>query len=396
MIEEHPLYNSLSVQLKRLSITLGCEMIKTLGFPELSEEQLIVKYNTCNNKDLYEERLSLSKENYETQILNIKQNAESKISELQNKITELSLTKENEINKHVSKIEESYKERIKLLNINSENKTRDFEKVIHSKDNEIKTLELFRNQFDTKSFKNPTEQGNCTEKVFDDIINEGLPFDDKADIKDTSKPGGSGDRRIIFSNGVKLMVEVKNKDTIKKTDLDEFRNHYEKDFNEKTSDCALFFSNRTQQITSKGKTIVPLNENNRIFYYGIEDNLPTVEKKQKIIRCLNEIYETYKKTDKTINNSVKDNEIYNLFLKNLKNNKTFHKNELKLSEKKVKEHKDKLTEIEQQTSDIDKIIIVNQINVDPSLFDDEIHKKNLIVAIKEWINQEKVKLENKI
>ena len=110
---------------------------------------------------------------------------------------------------------------------------------------------------------------------------------------------------------------------------------------------------------------------------------------------MNEIYETYKKTDKTINNSVKDNEIYNLFLKNLKNNKTFHKNELKLSEKKVKEHKDKLTEIEQQTSDIDKIIIVNQINVDPSLFDDEIHKKNLIVAIKEWINQEKVKLENK-
>ena len=127
---------------------------------------------------------------------------------MQNKITELSLTKENEINKHVSKIEESYKERIKLLNINSENKTRDFEKVIHSKDNEIKTLELFRNQFATKSFKNPTEQGNCTEKEFDDIINEGLPFDDKADIKDTSKPGGSGDRRIIFSNGVKLMVEV--------------------------------------------------------------------------------------------------------------------------------------------------------------------------------------------
>merc|ERR1711924_73615 len=75
---------------------------------------------------------------------------------------------------------------------------------------------------DKKDFNNPTEQGDYSEKILDDIINSGLHFDDKIKIEDTSDYGGSGDRIITFSNGCRLMVEVKNKDPVKKTDIDEF------------------------------------------------------------------------------------------------------------------------------------------------------------------------------
>ena len=39
-----------------------------------------------------------------------------------------------------------------------------------------------------------------------------VAFDDKAKIQDTSDYGGSGDRIITFSNTLRLMIEVKNKD----------------------------------------------------------------------------------------------------------------------------------------------------------------------------------------
>ena len=91
---------------------------------------------------------------------------------------------------------------------------------------------LIRRFCDKKDFNNDTEQGDYAEKILDDIINNGLPFDDKAKIQDTSDYGGSGDRIITF-NTLRLMIEVKNKDPEKKSDIDEFERHYEKDFKRK-------------------------------------------------------------------------------------------------------------------------------------------------------------------
>ena len=130
--------------------------------------------------------------------------------------------------------------------------------------NEIKHLqknkdvqEFLEERFcDKTDFENPTEQGDHVENMFNEIVNSQLPFDDKATIDDTSTSGGSGDRIIRFSNGFVLMIEVKNKGIIKKTDIDEFQTHYTKDLKEKKIDCALFFSYRTTTIPNICKALV--------------------------------------------------------------------------------------------------------------------------------------------
>ena len=144
---------------------------------------------------------------------------------------------------------------------------------------------------DKKDFNNPTEQGNEIEELFDYIVRtEGLPFDPKADIDPSSEHGGSGDRIIVFGNGLKLMIEIKNKDTITKSDINQFKNDYKKDFEQQKVDFALFFSYRTQQITGIDKTIIPYREKSNVMYYGLLDDWTPPQKKLYIVDCIHRIY----------------------------------------------------------------------------------------------------------
>ena len=137
-----------------------------------------------------------------------------------------------------------------------------------------------------KEFKNSTEQGNYGEGLIDEIVEAGLPFDTKAEPIDSSQIGGSGDRIIKFSNGFILMIEVKNENTITKGDREQFLKHSQKDFEEKKCDVSLFLSLRTQQIGPKiGQTIIA-HYDNRMVYYGLDDEFDLLEKKAKIIRCI--------------------------------------------------------------------------------------------------------------
>ena len=113
----------------------------------------------------------------------------------------------------------------------------------------------------------------------------------KAIISDTSDTGGSGDRIIKFSNGIVIMIEVKNKDVIKKSDIDEFKKCYEKDFRENKIDCALFFSYRTPQIPNVCKAIIPhYLDDSKIVYYGLNDNLTKPQKRLEMESIIEKLY----------------------------------------------------------------------------------------------------------
>ena len=394
---ENPLYKTLNSDCQRIARNFGCELFIHLGLNKLTSDEVISKYNYHNDKDTlkdtYENRIDILKTTHE-QFLHesketFKQQMEMKeeiILQLQNKNKELLSSMDETINMKVHDEKQSANERNLLQNEVYEGKLSTLTEKINGLENENKALKTITdNLTDKKDFNNPTEQGNYTEKVFDVIIEEGLSFDTKATIEDTSQTGGSGDRIITFGNASKLMIEVKNKDTIKKSDMDEFKNHYEKDFEQKKVDCVLFFSNRTQQIPGKGKTIIPLYDKKNIIYYGVDDSLTPIEKKHRIINCLHEIYEKMKENKETTTEiKEEDTEIYNQHLKKLKNDKKVYEEKIKNSEKKKVYNEKLLNENERELSQLYKKICIHKINVDTSLLDDNVYAQRLIELIKGW------------
>ena len=394
---EHPLYNTLSEGCQRIIRNFGCEIFIQLGLNKLSNDEIMAKYNYHDDgnslKDTYENRIDILKQTHE-QFLHenketFKQQMEMKeetILQLQNKTKELLSSMEETITMKVHNEKQSANERNLLQTEIYEGKLSTLMEKINGLENENKALKTITdNLTDKKDFNNPTEQGNYTEKVFDVIIQEGLSFDTKATIEDTSQTGGSGDRIITFGNASKLMIEVKNKDTIKKSDMDEFKNHYEKDFEQKKVDCVLFFSNRTQQIPGKGKTIIPLYDEKNIIYYGVDDSLTPIEKKHRIISCLHEIYEKMTENKETTTEiKEEDNEIYNQHLKKLKNDKKEYEQKIKNSEKKKVDYEKLLNENERELAQLYKKICIHKINVDTSLLDDNVYAQRLIELIKGW------------
>ena len=394
---EHPLYKALNSDCQRIARNFGCELFIHLGLNNLSNDEIMAKYNYRDDgntlKDTYENRIDILKQTHEQFLHENKETfkkqmemKEETILQLQNKNKELLSSMDEMITIKVHNEKQSANERNLLQTEIYEGKLSTLTEKINGLENENKALKTITdNLTDKKDFNNPTEQGNYTEKVFDVIIDEGLPFDTKATIEDTSQTGGSGDRIITFGDALKLMIEVKNKDTIKKSDMDEFKNHYEKDFEQKKVDCVLFFSNRTQQIPGKGKTIIPLYDKKNIIYYGVDDSLTPIEKKHRIISCLHEIYEKMKENKETTTEiKEEDTEIYNQHLKKLKNDKKVYEEKIKNSEKKKVYNEKLLNENERELSQLYKKICIHKINVDTSLLDDNVYAQRLIELIKGW------------
>ena len=278
---------------------IGLYVFNKFNFHTLTEEEIL---QNCSNNSVksiiqkYEEKLSMIEQTNTDQLANIKNNNEEYINHKQCIIDEL----HNEIS-IIKKLESENIHNALVQN----NKIHELEK--HNLLNKINYLEKeqdFKNMIkerfcDKTNFNNPTEQGDYAEKVLDNIINGGLFFDDKVSIEDTSDNGGSGDRIITFGNGCRLMVEVKNKDPIKKTDVDEFEKHYMKDFKEGKVDYALLLSYRTTQIPQKCKALIPsYYVGNKVIYFGTDDSLDKEQKKLKIKNCLEEIFRLFERDNK--------------------------------------------------------------------------------------------------
>lgn len=374
------------------------EFIKNIGlyvftkyFNNLSESEILQKCSNNSVEDIVQ--------NYEEQLTYLKITNSETIQEMKN-------NNQNVLNQKQQMIDDLQERIVQIKSSESEN----IDNIVAQKDkfhelekqnllNKISFLEkeqsvknLIEERFcDKKDFNNPTEQGDYAEKILDDIVDKGLSFDDKVKIQDTSDYGGSGDRIITFSNGLRLMIEVKNKDPVKKSDIDEFEKHFTKDFKETKIDMALFLSYRTTQIPQKCKAIIPTyQENGKVVYFGMDSTLDKEQKKQKIINTLEEIFRIYErnKTNLEIEKESENNKsnIYNMLLKELRDN-------LSCTEKSLKESKTNITNLEQrrikivkQMNSIYRIIHQENIDVDKSLLDQTLYKGEIIERVKHWLS----------
>ena len=411
---EHPqAFEILSDKAKDYVIQLGLGLFKHCGFDRLEEEELIMRYNTNNidgQMDTYKkiiDRLKKDKEsrnNYHTEreeelrkqyesrlqtkgeILNDKNiSLERQIETLTNKI----MKGENSCRDNIrNEYENKYQERINEMKglhsseidrINQENKLLE-ERLV--------PLLILTEK---KSFNNSTEQGNYGEGLIDEIVEAGLPFDTKAEPIDSSQMGGSGDRIIKFSNGFILMIEVKNENTITKGDREQFLKHSQKDFEEKKCDISLFLSLRTQQIGPKiGQTIIP-HYDNRMVYYGLDDEFNLLEKKAKIIKCIEEIYHRFNQTKEVVNDNITDHiSIYNHCLENLNIQKIDCENIIKSNEKNLEEYKKKRTQIHQRLNGVYRDARNKNIKIDEKLIDKKLYIEDFIERIKQWKEEKSI------
>lgn len=369
-------YNQSSDQIKEIIIDFGTNIFKSLELDKLSEEEVIKKYGSYSNNINTEE----IEEQYEKKIKSITDNHEIILHSLQERLNDFEINKDKTISERL-KTEQKLHE-LEKRNLNNE--------IIQLKENNRLT-ELIEDKIcDKKEFNNPTEQGDYVEKIFDEIVEEGLKYDPQATIHDTSDYGGSGDRLIKFSNGNVLMIEVKNKDTIKKSDVDEFKKCYEKDFRENKIDCALFFSYRTTQIPNVCKAIIPKYfEDGKVLYFGIDDipndNYQKINKRKNMENIIEIAYNsTNDRKTKILNENTSNVDIYNNYLSILTSNKDNYNKELRESQKKTKQIEEKLSDNDKKMNNLYRDIQTRDIKVDNTLLDDKLYKAHLIERIKGW------------
>ena len=372
------------------------DFIKNIGlyvfnkfFNNLSETEILQKCSNNSVEDIvqnYEEQLNYLKITNSETIQEIKNNnqyildhKQQTIDEFQNKMNHMKFSESETIQNALvqnNKLHELEKQN--LLN------------KISFLEKEQSVKNLIEERFcDKTEFSNPTEQGDYAEKILDAIINEGLQFDSKVKIEDTSDYGGSGDRIITFGNGCRLMVEVKNKDPVKKTDVDEFERHYTKDFKEGKVDLACFLSYRTPQIPQKCKAIIPsYHENNKVIYFGMDDSLDKEQKKLKIKNCLEEIFQLFERNKNRSKTEKEDDEnkvnVYNIILKELRDNLSHTDKSIKESSANMETLKQRRINIVKQLNTIFRMIHSENINVDKSLLDDKLYRNEIIERIKDW------------
>ena len=401
------IYKNSSKEIQNIMINLGANVYSYLNLHTIEEEEVIMKFTSSDNKNLkhfYEMQLNelkeeLSKVNiyHKNNMENEKSLTNKQISILQNEI----MTCENTFrNKFREEYETKYKESIEHLEEIHNLKMKNKDEIIKSKQAEIEKqnekIDPILNKFiEKKEFINTTAQGDYGEGFIDEIVNKGLPFDTDAFIDDTHTEGGSGDRIIRFKNGLVLMIEVKNENTIDRGDREQFQNHSKNDFKENKCDCSLFLSLRSQQIPKIGKTFHPIYDQNMV-YYGLDDSLSLVEKKHRILSCIEEVYEKFKKKSKleTEDNSHKNAFIYNQHLETLNNQKNDYERLIKEEEKNMNSFKKKLIEVNKKINQVYREIQNKNIKIDEKLIDDKMYVADFIQRIKSWKEDKNIILKN--
>ena len=383
------MFEDYSPEIQDFIKNIGLYVFTKFNFHKLTEEEILQNCSNNSVEDIvqnYEEKLSLIKQLNNDTLSELRDNNDSILKHKHSMIEDL----HNQIHSMKTSESENIQNAIQQNNMLHELEKQNLINQITSLKEGQTVKELIENRFcDKKEFNNPTEQGDYAEKILDTIINEGLPFDDKIKIEDTSDYGGSGDRIITFGNGCRLMVEVKNKDPVKKTDVDEFERHYTKDFKEGKVDLALFLSYRTPQVPQKCKAIIPTyKENNKVIYFGIIDSLDKEQKKLKIKNCLEEIFQIFERDKKRSKVDKESDEnkinIYNILLKELRDNLSHTDKSIKESSANMETLKQRRINIVKQLNTIFRMIHSENINVDKSLLDDKLYRNEIIERIKYW------------
>jgi len=414
------IYKNSSEEVKSIIINLGSSVYSHI-LNEMNEEEILMKYKIVNNNDIkefYNKQIE-EKNNEKIEIINT---YNKKIHELDDTYT-LRIQKETErinndnqnlrdqINqfqnnmhekeKNLYKVfEKQYEEKMEQLRMIHSLQIEKKDEKIHGMENEMeihntKVEPLLHKITEKKDFANTTEQGDYGEKFIDELVGPGLPFDSDAYIDDTHKVSGSGDRILRFKNGFVLMIEVKNEKTIDKGDREQFQEHSRKDFQEKKCDCSLFLSLRQQKIPRIAKTFRPEydKDDSRMVYYGLDDELTLIEKKHRILACIEELYDKFKRNNDLINENIpqKNAMICNQHLEMLNNQKNDYEALIKEGDRNIQTYRKKLLEINKK---INLCVKEHGDYLDIKLIDEKTYKKDLIDRIKQWKEGKNIILKN--
>ena len=404
------LYLDSNEHIQNIIINLGTTCYQKM-FSNKSNEEVIAMSSKSDSKvieEMYEKEISFLKsciddnnikhrneliENGKN-ILHVKQN---EIKELENKIIILKkefeenieekiLSEKNFVNEKLISQEKLFQSELSKLQLIIDNLNKNNEQL--KKDNIDK-----QNALDTwvgqRKFNNNTEQGNVGEKIIDEIVNEGLSFDKKAIIEDSSQIGGSGDRIIKYDTGDSCMVEVKKKGVITKEDMDQFISHVKKDFEENKSQMALFVSLETRQIPKIGNS-PSLHLENNIGYIGLHPGLAIDEKKLRIEEALNVMYDRYMVKEK-IDEIEIDNSVYEELLEMKIAKKEQCENTVKKYTKKLNLSEKELTFSKQELNNLYKKIINKKIVINEKYIDEKMYIEDLIERIKKYSFKEQLK-----
>ena len=404
------------VRLQENLINLDMSHKKELQGNKFSESQKIQKIEEKKDLEIFEIKNSFEKEkkifeekenNFEkkinSEIENVKKMYEKEKQEIEKKYSEkinlISENEENKINSRISVVNELHQKDLEKKDLEILNIQQNSQKDIDNLKEQLNIQKEINDKFIGKrEFNNNTEKGDYGENIIDEVVSLGLECDKCADIDDSSREGGSGDRIITFSNGLKLMVEVKNKGIIEKSDREQFEEHVKKDFELNKSNLALFVSLRTQQIPKIGNRPI-LHFDKNVGYYGLKDGRTKDEVICRLNEIISEMYYKYedlnikdeKKDEKNMNNDKKD--IYNQLLANLFLQQNDIKQRIRKNDSEKNDLEEKLKKIINEINSLQTEILVKKIDVDDKYKDEKICKSILVKEIKEVIKNENIVLK---
>ena len=125
-----------------------------------------------------------------------------------------------------------------------------------------------------------------------------------------------------------------------------------------------------------------------MIYFGIIDSLDKEQKKLKIKNCLEEIFQLFERDKKRSKADKESDEnkvnIYNILLKELRDNLSHTDKSLKECNSNIETLKQRRINIVKQLNTIFRMIHSENINVDKSLLDDKLYRNEIIERIKDW------------
>lgn len=309
------IYEKVNEEQKKMIIKFGEIIYLYLNFEQKSEDDIIKMFTSDvdlkkeiqkafeSGESISELKLNhLKKENeilelnYNNYKINLEEKFNSKILELEQNIKD----KSNTINDLIINNQSSYEKGL--------NEGKQYNQLIlNERDKLLDEKEKLIEVYKPRQYENMKEKGDYVENIISDELVRNI--NKLSYVIDTSDVKGSGDKIIVFPN-YKLMVECKNKTTIKKSDIEQFKDHYTTDFKENKYNASIFISYNCEYILGKGSFKIEEYSNNIIGYLGLQTDMSDKSKQEIIKYYLSIIDDIY--TNKYI--EIKKNKTFEDYL----------------------------------------------------------------------------------
>ena len=264
----------------QLHKTTDDELIQMFSRTEDVQERIDHAFNS--GKAIGSLETETYKQMYETVLQQKHQSEESIKQAYETKLDDYRTKYETMVHKNQSEFERGIERGTELQQtIISEQKS-------HLEDKQ-KLLEVYQ----PKHYQSMKEKGDQFEdKISNELVRQ---IDRLAYVTDTSDIKGSGDRIIVFPT-YKMMIECKNKQTIKKSDIEQFCDHYETDFQNELYQVALFLSFTCEYIVGKGHLVIEPNRDKLVGYLGMNPDMSDSSKESLILYFLSTVHDIQKQT----------------------------------------------------------------------------------------------------